>query len=114
MRKTFVAVHSFALAALATVVFLIVRLLDERHALGRLDPQRSPCGALANALDSLECRKSLVVESSALWSDPARFLRTTVILALLVFVAAVHVYSIVFVLKRLRRSPARMGTGASG
>lgn len=105
--------HFVALAALAAAVVFIIVSLQDQYAYGRLDFQMSPCSALRNPLESLECRKAFVLSNeSGPFSEKSRFFKTAAIFALLLLVAAVHVFSIFFVFKRLKPSHSRAGLRA--
>lgn len=113
MRRVFVFTHFFALAALGAAVVFIIMSLNDQYAFGRLEVQKSPCSALANPFDNPECRKAIALtDASGELSDRSRFLKKAAIFALLLFVAAVHVFSIFFVLKRIKRSTAHAGLRA--
>ncbi|MGH7846643.1 MAG: hypothetical protein ACREQW_15965 [Candidatus Binatia bacterium] len=113
MRRVFVLAHFCALGALGAAVVFIIMSLNDQYVFGRLEVQTSPCGGLSSLFENPECRNvfALTDESGEL-SDRSRFIKKAAIFSLLLFVAAVHVFSIVFVLKRLKRSTSHAGLKA--
>jgi hypothetical protein len=102
MRRIFFLAQVLALAAVAGVAFYVNGSLDAAFKLGRLDHQRAMCRSLADPASNPECSEShfRIRDSSAPSQAAMRF----VIYSLLVFIAAMNLFSIFFALKYVRRS----------
>jgi hypothetical protein len=108
MRRIFFLAQILALAAIVGVAFYVNGSLDAVFKLGRLDHQRAMCRSLADPATNPECSEThFRIRDSSAPSQPAmRF----VIYSLLIFIAAMNLFSIFFALKYIRRSTRRHNT----